>query len=384
MACNFDEIRPFTNQEVNGALKRITADEKFVRIIKYIYPNVTTSKIIKGLHQVKSIEEFQYGYVADFITKLINETTEGVFHEGFKEIDKDGSYVYLTNHRDIILDSAFLNQIMFLNNYNTTEIAIGSNLLIYPWITDLVKLNRSFIVKRGLSVRQILENSILMSKYIHDTILNRKTSLWIAQREGRTKNGDDRTQSSVLKMLGIAGGTDLIESLRKINIRPVAISYEYEPCDLAKVKEQYIRNKNNEYTKTSLEDLKSMGMGLMNPKGKVNLYCCKPLNCYIDEIKKVDNKNEQAVIIADFIDKKIHENYQLFKTNYIAYDLLTGSDKYAERYTREECEAFQAYVDEKLENEFVDRAEHRRLFYELYANPVINKEKVFEGLADYV
>ena len=267
---DFNEIRPYRDNEIHQVFEQLMKEDSFIELLKYLFPHIPINDFVNQLLSINSVKEFQIGVVYPYIKEIIKNTTQGVTSEGLDKLDKDKSYIFISNHRDIVLDSAFLNILLHENGHDTTEIAIGDNLLIYPWITQLVKLNKSFVVRRNLPARQMLKSSILMSKYIRYNITERKQSVWIAQREGRSKDGDDRTQTSLLKMINMSGIGDFAENFKEVQIVPLSISYEYDPCDYLKAHEFLLKKENPEYKKSQADDLKHMASGIKGRKGRVH------------------------------------------------------------------------------------------------------------------
>lgn len=285
------------------------------------------------------------------------------------------SYTYISNHRDIILDSGFLSILLLDLDRETVEIAIGDNLLIYPWIKKLVRINKSFIVQRALSMRQMLESSARMSRYVHYAIAEKGQSVWIAQREGRAKDSNDRTQDSVLKMLAMGGEGDIVERLLSINIAPLSISYEYDPCDYLKAKEFQLKRDIEGYKKSTEDDLSNMMTGLFGFKGKVHF---QTANCLNEKLLKIDRnlpKTELFSLISATIDKEIHRNYVIYPGNYVAHDLLTGTAEFAGNYSAEDKAFFENYINkqiEKIDLPNKDVAYLREKMLTMYANPLHN------------
>jgi len=324
---NFDSIRSFRDDEINKILNNLLDDSEFQDIVKTLYPDEKTAKVITDrLRKVTSIYDFQQNFVTEINKMIIAQTMDSFTYSGFEKLDKSKRYLFVTNHRDIILDPALLNEIIIENGLEGTEIAIGSNLLIFPWIRNVVRINKSFIVMRNLSGREMLTESKRLSAYIRDTLLNRKNSIWISQREGRTKDGDDKTNQGVLKMFNFSGEKGFIENFSELNIVPVTISYEYEPCDREKAKEMYIVKQGEKFVKTTADDLRSMGRGLYDKKGRVHFAFGNPINEKLPEIAKVKNVNKRYEAIVKSIDDSIYENYNLLQNNYIAYDILYSKD----------------------------------------------------------
>ena len=374
---DFESIRPYKDHEIQQVFERLKNETSFLELIGFLYPELSPQRFIDGMMQIKSIRQFQQEVISPYIKQIIKTTTKEVTSEGLNELDPKESYLYISNHRDIVLDPAILNVIMFENNFDTTEIAIGDNLLIYPWITDLVKLNRTFIVKRNLPVRQMMESSTLLSEYIRHTITTIGHSIWIAQREGRSKDGNDRTQLSLLKMLNISGRDESVaENFKQLKIVPVSISYEYDPCDYLKAKEFQQKRDDPEFSKTQEDDLQHMGAGLRGRKGRVHFAFGQPINNELDILKDIENKNEKIEFLAGLIDKHVHENYRLWPGNWVAWDMLNTTEEYSNMYSTEEKEIFLQYIEEHLERIEGDREFLRKTLLEMYANPVVNKREL--------
>ena len=327
--------------------------------------------------KMTTIRQFQNDIISDYIKVVIDNTSRGVTMEGLENLNPKDSYLYISNHRDILLDPAILNVVLVDNGFDTTEIAIGDNLLIFPWITDLVKLNRTFIVNRNLPIKQMLESSSRLSSYIRYKLTKKKTSIWIAQREWRSKDGNDRTQISLLKMLNISGTKTCVQNFKELKIVPVSISYERDPCDYLKSLEFLNKKKNREYQKTKEDDLKHMETGLKGRKERIHFHFGKPIIDEIDVIEHITNKNDRFTALAGLIDKHVHLNYKLWPGNYIAWDILNDKKEYSEKYTPEEKTIFMDYIDDhenrcKLKTK-KDKQFIRTSILEMYANPVENK-----------
>ncbi len=374
---DYESIRPYQDHEIQQVFERLKNETSFLELIGFLYPELSPQRFIDNMMQIKSIRQFQQEVISPYVKEIIKNTTKGITSEGLDELDPKESYLYVSNHRDIVLDSAILNVIMFDHGFDTTEIAIGDNLLIYPWITDLVKLNRTFIVKRNLPIRQMMESSTLLSEYIRHTLTDVGHSIWIAQREGRSKDGNDRTQLSLLKMLNISGNDESVaENFKELKIVPVSISYEYDPCDYLKALEFQHKRDNPDYIKTQDDDLMHMGTGLRGRKGRVHFAFGQPINNELDILKDIANKNEKFEFLAGLIDKHVHENYRLWPGNWVAWDMLNETDEYSNHYSREEKEVFISYIEEHLDRIEGDRNFLRKVLLEMYANPVVNKHEI--------
>ncbi len=372
----FDEIRPFRDNEVAEVIKSLCEVPYFLNILGRLIPNVPVEAIVAKLKSLRTVSEFQHEFIIPYLNGLEKNCTDGITASGLEALDPKGGYIFMSNHRDIILDSAFMNVKLDGAGLNTTEIAIGSNLLIYDWIVDLVKLNKSFVVKRDLPVRQMMEASATLSAYIRDRITEGHQNIWIAQREGRSKDGNDKTQGAVLKMLNLSGKSDIISNFAELNIVPVAITYEYDPCDALKAYQYQQKRDNPEYKKSKNEDLTHMSTGLNGRKGHVHFAFGTPIN---NELPKIAGmaKNDQITAIAEMIDRQIYANYRLYPDNYIALDAIEGEAKHSDHYTKEQRDAFMAYADQKIAA--IEGADHDYVLGQMlqaYANPLINQEKI--------
>lgn len=375
MEVEFDEIRPYHDEELPQIMEELIADPAFRQAATTVLPEVPFEAIAPKMRACKTKLEFQKTFCYPLLKKLTKEAALGMTLDHTALADKQAAYTYISNHRDIILDSGFLSIGLIEQGMDTVEIAIGDNLLIYPWIKKFVRVNKSFIVQRSLTMRQMLEASARMSRYMHHTIKDKNQSIWIAQREGRAKDSNDRTQESVLKMLAIGGEGHLIERLTEMNIVPLAISYEYDPCDYLKAQEFQQKRDNPEYKKTQADDLKNMHTGLFGFKGRVHFQVA---NCINEELEKLDRslpKPELFAQIAALIDQKIHANYRIYPGNYIAHDCLSGTDAFCGQYTVEEKQHFMEYIDrqlDRIELEHKDIAFLREKLLLMYANPLTN------------
>ncbi|MBP1675684.1 MAG: hypothetical protein H6Q20_243 [Bacteroidetes bacterium] len=376
MKSKFDEIRCYSDDEIPAALERLSSEKQFMKVVSTVYPLLPKEVIKQRLAGFNTAYEFQKGFIYPFLQHIEANLTRGIAFRGVENIDVDTPYLYISNHRDIILDSALLCAKLIERNMNTVEIAIGDNLLVFPWIEELVRVNKSFIVRRGLNVRQVLESSRLLSEYIAYTIAEKKQSIWLAQREGRAKDADDRTQESLLKMLGMSGSGDFIETLLNLNICPLTISYEFDPCDYLKAKEFQQKRDNPDYKKQPQDDLINMQTGVMGYKGEVVYTLAGSINAGLEKIAEAGlNKKELPTAVAELIDRKIHSNYVIFAINKIAYDLLTGTNDFANEYSVIEKLNFESYLAKQIEK--IDLPDKdvdflMRKLLEMYANPLKN------------
>ena len=376
----FDEIRPYYDEELPAVYDELIADPAFRQVVQLALPGIPFEMLAAKMRTCKTKLDFQVSFCYDFLKKIIKETTQGVTLNNEAQGTPDGrAFTYVSNHRDIVLDSGFLSLMLVEQGQDTVEIAIGDNLLIYPWIKKLVRINKSFIVQRALSMRQMLESSARMSRYMHHTICDKHQSIWIAQREGRAKDSNDRTQESILKMFAMAGEGDIVSRLKEMNIVPLAISYEYDPCDFLKAKEFQQKRDNPDYKKTTADDLLNMQTGLMGYKGRVHLCTAECLTKQLDELDRSLPKQELFVRVAELVDKGIFANYRLYPNNYVAADLLEGSNHFAAHYTLEDKQRFSDYVDGQLAR--IDLPDKDELFLReklllMYANPLRNQLSV--------
>lgn len=374
---NFDDIRPYEDHEVNQYVNILLKDEIFQQVLMFIFQDEEKRNSVKQmLSGVQTIEQLQMGFMYPLVKEwIIDRTTSGVTWSGLDKLDKNESYLFISNHRDIILDSAILNYIIVTAGMNTTEIAIGNNLLIYEWIKHVVKLNRSFVVKRNLPVRELLVASKTLSHYIRSSITKRNSSVWLAQREGRTKNGFDQTQQAIFKMLNLSNDKSFAEGFRELKIVPLSISYEREPCGISKVEEIYKRESEG-FEKTQADDLKSMAFGLTRPKGRVHFAFGKPIDNPIDDFASAGNVNENIQQLAEYIDKRIYSNYKLWPNNYLAADIQAGTNLHDDKIDQPTRDKFTELLGDLVKTiGNGDPKRQQELFVEMYANPVQNAEK---------
>ncbi len=374
----FEEIRPYNDEEVRDVINRLVQNQGFYDVLRFVHPDWTDERIRLEVAEVNSIADFQAKIAHPAMRILINSTVDSLTFSGLENIEKDHTYLFISSHRDIILDSAILNIALFENGYGTIQTAIGSNLLSSDIVTDLTKLNKNFVVKRNTGAREFYENSRLLSAYIAHTLNETKNSIWIAQREGRTKDGLDKTQPGLLKMLTLdAGDLTIRECFRKLRLTPVAISYEYDPCDVLKIPELKAVSRDEKYEKSPEEDFNSIITGLTGNKGRVHLSVGTTINKELDELAEYPNLNDKLRIFGDLIDQQIYQNFHLWPTNYMALDLLEGrncADK--PEYEGQNPEAFAAKLKEKLAAAGLNKEEDYKWLLTMYANPVRNHELV--------
>jgi len=366
----FDSIRPYCGQEIEAARDRLCQSQEFLTLFSQL-TKMNKDLIIHSLKGIRTRSEFQQHFFGPAIQSLIQATTDGISITGMELINKDLSYIFMSNHRDIILDSAILNVLLRKYGNKYTRAAIGSNLLINEWITDLVKLNSCFVIERDITVREMLTSSSLRSQYIREVIQENEDSVWIAEREGRTKNGDDRAQQSLLKMLKMSGPSNFAENFKALHLMPLSISYEWEPCDALKTQELYTRTL-GEYVKTPEADMNSMLTGLSDYKGRVDFHIDQLTPEELDGLANLPSNGDRIEALAAIIDTKIHKNFKLWPNNYIAYDLLHSVNKFSGFYTPEEKENFIQIMTQKMDKLEGNLSMLNNIFLEIYANPVKN------------
>ena len=380
----FDDIRPYEPEEMKQAFTDLLNDRQFNLIMKGFAPWMPkffrTGLLRLAFAGVKTSLDFQLRFMKPVVKWIIRKHTDGcTFDDTALSVNgeqstinykKDKRYTFISNHRDIVLDSAFLDvKLIEAGHPTTVEIGIGDNLLIYPWIKRLVRMNKAFTVRRGLTPKEMLRSSQLMSSYIHYAVTQKQENIWIAQREGRAKDSDDRTQESVLKMLAMGG------SLKELNIVPLTISYEYDPCDYLKAQEFQQKRDNPTFKKSKQDDLDNMKTGIFGYKGRVHYHCGMPINCWIDELEGLP-KNEFYAELSQRMDKEIHAGYRLYPSNYIAADMLSGEKTYADHYTEKDQRVFEDYLSKQLAKINIpnkDEAFLRERMLTMYANPLKNQ-----------
>ena len=367
----FDDIRPFNDAEVQEAMSRLMQQPEFDMALTMLFPEMDEQEWLPLLQSIQSINDFQSTIIAVVVRNIAEDTCSCIRISGLAHLESTKPYLFISNHRDIVLDSAFLNYLLFTSGFNTTRIAIGNNLLKRPWIEDLVKLNKNFIVQRNIPARQAYEYSLRLSQFIRHSFENDLSSVWIAQREGRTKDGIDKTQSGLLKMLGMAWDDNPEAAFKHMPIVPVSISYEREPCAGLKVRELYLKDKNGSYEKLPDEYLQSMQAGIMQQKGKVHFSCGKPLDeALIHSCFKDVSRNEGYRILAEKLDAFIQGAYRLSAFNYLAFDIINESFQYASNYSDADKSAFERHFKEQCRFSDVEAEELRPWFLKLYAGPI--------------
>ena len=371
----YDDIRPFDPEELPVAFERLLSDAQFQQVLGYLYPGVPLEAIKTKMMACKTNLEFQLAFCYGFLKDLMAKASKG-FDMNVEAVDVTKRYTFVSNHRDIVLDSALLDVLLYDAGFNTTcEIAIGDNLLSLPWVKDLVRLNKSFIVQRSLSPREFLMASKKMAEYMHYVVGEKNDNIWIAQREGRAKDSNDRTQPSILKMMAMGGEGSPVDRLRQLHIVPLAISYEYDPCDFLKAAEFQLKRDVPGWKKTALDDVNSMRTGIMGYKGEVHYHCAPCIDGFLDNLSPDIPKTKVFDVIAEHIDKEIFRNYRLYPSNYIALDMLEGNEAHAGRYTADDKAAFEKYLQGQIARIDIpnkDEAFLRERMLTMYANPARN------------
>lgn len=384
----YSDICPFSDSEFHEKMEELVKEPGFKHAVTWVMPDIDFEAFCQGLLAIDNKRDFQVNIMYPFLEMLAKKTTNGISDTGIENIDINKSYTMITNHRDIVLDASFMNLSLLRRNYKTTEVAIGNNLLIYPWIEDLVRLNKSIVVKRDVSMRQALEAAEQLSGYIHFALTQKHESVWIAQRQGRAKDSSDGTQESLIKMLGIAGGKDYIDNIKEVNLLPVAISYEFDPNDYLKAREFLLKKKFPDFKKTQRDDLFSMETGLLQNKGRVHFSFTPCINDQLEELRGLE-KTEQVERICKIIDSNIHCHYRIYPCNYIAYDRRFKTDRFKNEYTDADIESFTTYLNGQLEKvkkevDFEITADDREYMLEMmlvmYSNPLCNKLKATDSL----
>ena len=368
---SFEDIRPYNDSEVHTVLQRVCEHPSFYRMMSYIYPGISEDEARTRCLSFTTVADFQRDFARQAVRRTLDQTTHSITFGGLQHLDPNQTYLFISNHRDIILDSAILNVILIENGFSTLETAIGNNLLKNKLVEDLTRLNKNFVVVRNAPGREMYENSQKLSHYIRYALKEKKTSVWIAQKEGRTKDGLDKTQPGLLKMLAMHCPEALEACFAELNIVPVAISYEYDPCDYLKIPELVALQNEQRYEKQPDEDMVSIITGLTGNKGRVHLELGKPIDrSELDTLNAVDNTNDKLRELGALIDRHIYRQYKLWPGNYICADLLNGSHEFNGNYTPAEFSAFKQYIDGQIARLPNAGALEKRLLLRMYANPV--------------
>ena len=377
----FDEIRPYYDSEINKALKGVIHHPMLKSLMNFSFPDVADEVWKEQLMKTHSIRDFQCNFIYQSVQKVLEKSSEGLSTSGFEHLEPNTSYLFISNHRDILLDTTLLNATLFEHDLVMTASAIGDNLVKQPFLHVLAKLNRNFLVQRGLGPREMLQSSKTLSEYINQLLLHENRSVWIAQREGRTKDGNDATNPGVLKMIGMASDeANLMDYFKKVKIVPVSISYEYDPTDALKMPQLLAEANNEVYVKQETEDFMTILSGALGQKKRIYIHIGKVLDTEIDAIvAENDNVNKQIQALAQAIDDSILSSYKLWPTNYIAYDILNNTDKYSNQYSEDEKAVFVRRLEKRID------ASNPIAFQgilAMYANPVVNKLKYTHELKD--
>ncbi|MCC5919134.1 MAG: 1-acyl-sn-glycerol-3-phosphate acyltransferase [Cyclobacteriaceae bacterium] len=367
----YHDIRPHFDHDVNSVLSDLSKKPEFQALCNYFYPEVSMGDLKQRFGTIHSADDFKKKFVYGGINNVINREGINISMHGLEKLEKGKPYLYVSNHRDILLDTVLLNYILAKYDRKLCQIAVGSNLLNIPWVSDLVRINKSFIVHRNVPTRQLYDYSNRLSSYIRSVITGKNESVWIAQREGRSKDGNDQTQVSVLKMFAMSSAEDVYENLKELNIVPVAFSYEYDPSDIMKAIETHEARTQQAKNKPATE-LKDMIGGVLEKNTKVHVGIGKPMNSFLDELPVEGNKNNLFKAFAQKIDEEIHQNFMLWEHNYIAYDLKSGEAKMAHKYTQRAKEEFVHYLEQRTSS-YSDPQAILSSLIDIYANPVINR-----------
>lgn len=375
MNADFDTIRPFNNDELPQAFAALLREPAFMALMQRLLPQLTIEQLEQQLQTIHSASELQQRIIEPVLTGLEKQQTAGGVTVSGLEADRPNG-ILVTNHRDIVMDAAFIALSLFRGGFDSPEIGIGDNLFAAPWIETLVRINKCFVVRRGLAPREMPRVFLLLSQYIRYAITQKQVSVWIAQREGRAKDSDDRTQESILKMFALSGEGSFIQNLKDLNISPVSISYEYDPCDFLKAAEFQLKRDNPNYQKSPHDDVVSMRTGIMGYKGHVHYAFTPCINADLDVIAaQTDNRKEQVAAVAALIDRRIHGNYVIYPINKVAYDEYFGTQRFADEVPADERQKVLDYFAKQLDKIAVPQPDYdflRRKLLEMYANPLKN------------
>ncbi|MBQ8811306.1 MAG: acyltransferase [Bacteroidales bacterium] len=371
----FESISPYTDAEAAEALSKLADYPLVTKASQYFFPDESPDFLRDLLKNINTIDEFQVLVMQKLVRWAIDHTAHNFSYDGISNIDSSRKFLALSNHRDIILDPAITQLVLYTNGIPMTEIAVGDNLITNKAIEYLIRSNRMIKVVRGITARELYLSSQMLSKYIRLNITEQRSSIWLAQRQGRTKNGYDVTEQGLLKMLDMSGSGDFQQNFEELNIIPMSISYEIEPCDILKAREMVISRK-HKYVKAEGEDLNSIMVGIMQQKGNIHLNIGKPLTSEEIAAAARCDKNDRYQLIRHAVDVRVIEGYKLWKNNYVAYDILNHGFKYSDKYEQADVEQFIAYMEHQLDTveKDINREDLRRIFLDIYANPVISKE----------
>lgn len=376
MEQNFDEIRPYTDAEIPAAAQRVANSPYLPAIVNYLFPGQKVEDFQQIFRNMHNVHDFQSTIMYPAIRSIIEKTSSGFSTSGFDTLHDNRKRMFISNHRDILLDAAILQTVLFDHHLDTSEITFGSNLMQGELVVDIGKMNKMFRIMRGGHIRDFYQNSMHVSSYMRYAVVEKQQSVWIAQRNGRTKDGDDKTDMAVLKMFALSSEKEFVDNLMELNITPMVVSYEYEPCDFMKTQEIFI-SRYQKYEKEPGEDLNSILHGIKQFKGHIHFAIAPAIT--IDDLNFCDHfeRNKKFQHLAEIIDKRVYLNYKLWPTNYIAYELLNQTYRYKDQYTQEEMDQFVEYMEQGLSTLVGDPSELREIFLGIYANPVVNYEKLF-------
>lgn len=378
----FDAIRPFEPEELPEVFERLLGNAQFAQVVAYVFKDVPFDMLAQKMLACKTNLEFQVAFCYPFIKGLLQKASLGC-DMNVDAIDMEKRYTFVSNHRDIVLDSALLDVLLVDAGCKTTcEIAIGDNLLSLPWVKDLVRINKSFIVERSVSLRQMLLSSKRLSDYMHLVIAQKHDNVWIAQREGRAKDSNDRTQESIIKMMVMGGEGSLVERLKGLHIVPLAISYEYDPCDFLKAQEFQLKRDIADWKKGPMDDVVSMQTGIMGFKGHIHYDAAPCIDAWLDTLDADMPKADFFKAVATHIDEEVFRRYRLYPSNYVALDELEGTTAHADRYTAEQKAQFDGYIAQqmaKIQLPDKDEAFLRERLLTMYANPARNQEQLLKN-----
>lgn len=367
----FDDLRPYYDSEIPAAIERVVASPYLPAISTFLFPQKSVEEVRRSLMQSQTVHDFQWNIMLPAIHSIVDQTSSGLSCSGMEGLLDGRERMFIANHRDILLDAAILQILLFDHGIDTSEITFGSNLMQGQLVVDIGKMNKMFRIMRGGTVKEFYKNSMEVSSYMRYAILQKKQSVWIAQRNGRTKDGDDKTDMAVLKMFALSSDKPFFENLNELNITPLVISYEYEPCDFLKTQELFI-SRYRKYEKEPGEDLNSILHGIRQFKGHIHFVATNTIT--EDELRHCDrfDRNQKYQKLAQIIDRRIYDNYKLWPTNYIAHDMLHQSYRWRDYYTEEQQHAFVEYMNEGLSKLVGEESELRDIFLHIYANPVDN------------
>jgi 1-acyl-sn-glycerol-3-phosphate acyltransferase len=371
-AYDFEDIRPYYDAEAHAVLKRMSQDPLFMKLVGHLWPDMTHQEALAKADKVNDVMGFQLEFMHSAIRTIVSRSSTGLSCNGFQNLDKSKAYLFVANHRDILLDSAILQILLVEHGFVTSEITFGDNLMEPGFITDFGRINRMFTVQREGTSRELYDRSKKLSAYIRHTVSEKNVSVWIAQRNGRTKDGLDQTQTGLLKMLNISGEGNFQKKFSELNIVPLTISYEYEPCDALKVKELYLSSLNSVYRKAPGEDMNSILTGILQPKGRIHMEVGKPISSELESLNQYSNENEKIRQLSLLIDTHIYKGYKLWPGNYIAADLQEGTQRFASHYSDTEKEGFERYMRKRLEGQEGEPEALRAVFLKMYATPCLS------------